>query len=175
MANIKNNQGAIFLNDKAGNPKRPDLTGSFHLSDEKWFISVWKKISSNCKEYFSVSVNHPQKEKTDSHDVNRGAIFFNTKEDKDCELSGRVNIDGTIYFMKANKAYSKNKDIHFYTFILEEYKGSIQPQAEDYDQDQSKNNPEDFNQAIPFDHDDEKHTDNDPSENPLNIFDFGNS
>jgi hypothetical protein len=37
------NKGSLWINDKEGNPKRPDFTGVLNVEGKEFKVSVWKK------------------------------------------------------------------------------------------------------------------------------------
>ena len=47
--------GALFENDKEGNPARPDLNGSGMVFGKLIRIAAWAKTSANGKDYLSIS------------------------------------------------------------------------------------------------------------------------
>ncbi len=50
MSNYDNNMtGALFPNDKDGNPKRPDLRGSIEIDGAKFWCSAWTHTADKGK------------------------------------------------------------------------------------------------------------------------------
>lgn len=64
------NQGALFVNDKEGNEKRPDVTGKLILRVSDFtpddngnvtvFLAGWKRESEKIGEYTSLRAQPPQ-------------------------------------------------------------------------------------------------------------------
>lgn len=50
------NRGALFRNDKQGNEKWPDYTGSLNVNGEEFWISAWLRESKKGQKYMSLSV-----------------------------------------------------------------------------------------------------------------------
>lgn len=50
------NTGALFLNDKGDNPKRPDYTGKLNVEGVDYKVSGWINKSKNGKEYLSLKL-----------------------------------------------------------------------------------------------------------------------
>lgn len=55
--NQKVGQGALFKNDKQGNEKRPDYTGTLKIWDKEFFVSAWIQTSKNGVKYMGLAVN----------------------------------------------------------------------------------------------------------------------
>lgn len=55
----KTNKGCLFENDKTGNPKKPDYTGSINVDGKDYRISAWiKPPSGNTNSnYLSLSIS----------------------------------------------------------------------------------------------------------------------
>ena len=49
------NRGALFANDKKGNPARPDYTGDCNVDGVEYRLSAWKKQSKGGMGYLSIS------------------------------------------------------------------------------------------------------------------------
>lgn len=60
MADNKDMTGALFLNDKGDNPKRPDYKGRVVIEGKEWQLSVWKRTSKAGLDYLSVAVDAPK-------------------------------------------------------------------------------------------------------------------
>ena len=64
------NQGALFVNDKGGNDKRPDKTGKLTIKVEDFqpdddgnvtiFLAAWVRESDRVGEYLSLKASPPQ-------------------------------------------------------------------------------------------------------------------
>lgn len=50
-------RGALFKNDKQGNEKRPDYTGTLKIWDKEFFVSAWIQTSKNGVKYMGLAVN----------------------------------------------------------------------------------------------------------------------
>ena len=50
------NRGALFKNNKQGNEKRPDYTGSLNVGGVDYQLSAWIKASKAGDKYMSLSV-----------------------------------------------------------------------------------------------------------------------
>ena len=50
------NRGAMFDNDKAGNPNRPDYKGTINVEGTEYRISAWHKKSRGGVPFISLSV-----------------------------------------------------------------------------------------------------------------------
>lgn len=168
----KNNSGAFFLNDKTGNDKKPDYRGNLLANNEKVFISVWKRVASKTgNEFYSLSFNLPNTDfsiKDPDSENNKGAIFNNSKKEKDDhpDLQGRAKILGTNYYIDA---WEKKKDGKKY-FIFE-IKEIVQKNSnsDEFNQ-ESPNNQEEQGQQIPFDEDSQQSTEDSTA---FNIFTMG--
>jgi len=44
---------ALFVNDKKGNEKAPDVKGSITVNGQKYWLSAWKRESASGKKYMS--------------------------------------------------------------------------------------------------------------------------
>lgn len=51
-----NNRGVLFKNDKQGNDKRPDYTGSINVDGTDYQLSAWIKTSKANTKFMSLSV-----------------------------------------------------------------------------------------------------------------------
>jgi len=49
MAYDNTNRGVLFKNDKQGNEKRPDYTGSINIDGQERFLDAWIKEGKNGK------------------------------------------------------------------------------------------------------------------------------
>jgi len=58
----KPNTGALFKNDKQGNDRRPDYTGTCAIGGDEYRISAWINTSKNGSKY--MSLNFQLNEKT---------------------------------------------------------------------------------------------------------------
>lgn len=64
------NQGALFVNDKQGNDKRPDWTGKLTIKPDDFapgkdgtvliYLSGWRNESEKVGEYISIKASPPQ-------------------------------------------------------------------------------------------------------------------
>lgn len=61
--------GALFKNDKAGNEKRPDYTGSAEIEGVHYWISSWIKEGKNGQKFMSLSFK-PKEEKPQGKPAN---------------------------------------------------------------------------------------------------------
>ena len=50
------NRGVLFKNDKQGNEKRPDYTGTINVGGTDFQLSAWIKASKAGDKYMSLSV-----------------------------------------------------------------------------------------------------------------------
>ena len=55
----KDNQAAIFKNDKKGNDKAPDYRGKGMVNGKEVEMALWVKTSKAGQSYFSVSFKEP--------------------------------------------------------------------------------------------------------------------
>lgn len=58
------NRATVFRNDKKGNEKAPDFTGTVNVNGKDWAISLWKTTSKNGLEYLSGQVQEPREKKS---------------------------------------------------------------------------------------------------------------
>jgi uncharacterized protein (DUF736 family) len=49
-----NRRGALFENDKQGNPKRPDWRGQCEIDGVKWWVSAWEQRSKKGQPYLAL-------------------------------------------------------------------------------------------------------------------------
>lgn len=65
----KDNSGALFLNDKATNPKAPTYKGKATVEGKAYDIAGWKQQTRDGKTYLSIKFQEPWKkeEKTESY------------------------------------------------------------------------------------------------------------
>ena len=54
------NRGALFKNDKEGNEKRPDYTGTINIDGTDKRLAAWLRKSKKGVPYLSLSVSDPQ-------------------------------------------------------------------------------------------------------------------
>lgn len=65
--------GALFKNDKAGNEKRPDYTGSAEIEGVHYWISSWIKEGKNGTKFMSLSFKPKDEQKSAGKPANRKA------------------------------------------------------------------------------------------------------
>ena len=58
----KEKSGSLFPNDKKGNDKAPDMTGTFTLNGTKYNLAGWKTKSKDGKPYMSLKVSEKQED-----------------------------------------------------------------------------------------------------------------
>jgi len=63
----------LFVNDKEGNEKRPDFTGTALWNGEEIKVAVWENTSKGGKRYLSGQLQRPYNGAGGSGDVNRSA------------------------------------------------------------------------------------------------------
>lgn len=65
--------GALFPNDKAGNPQRPDWTGDVTIGGVKWRLAAWTKEGRR-GEFLSIRVSEdrPREESRQAPQETRG-------------------------------------------------------------------------------------------------------
>jgi len=56
----RDNNGALFKNDKGGNDKRPDYRGPATIAGKDYEIAAWLKKSSKGQSYMSLSFSEPR-------------------------------------------------------------------------------------------------------------------
>ena len=61
----------LFVNDKEGNEKRPDFTGTALWNGEEIKISVWENTSKKGNRYLSGQLQRPYNGAATGGDVNR--------------------------------------------------------------------------------------------------------
>lgn len=54
MAYDNTNTGALFINDKGDNEKRPDYRGKVNIEGTEYSVSGWKRTSQTGKPYLSL-------------------------------------------------------------------------------------------------------------------------
>lgn len=62
MPQYDNNMtGALFVNDKAGNPKRPDYKGNLEINGQKYELAAWVRTprKGKCDQFLSLKVSLP--------------------------------------------------------------------------------------------------------------------
>ena len=64
------NRGVLFKNDKEGNEKRPDYTGTINVNGEEMRLAAWIRKSAKGVTYMSLNVSEQQNAapKVASHD-----------------------------------------------------------------------------------------------------------
>jgi hypothetical protein len=50
------NRGALFVNDKAGNDKRPDLKGPLNIEGTEYIVSAWARKTKDGEKMLSLRV-----------------------------------------------------------------------------------------------------------------------
>lgn len=70
------NSGALFKNEKEGNPKRPDYRGSLNVAGTDYWVSSWLSVSKDGKQYLSLKVQPKQ-----ARDI-KGAVAHKEPEPK---------------------------------------------------------------------------------------------
>ena len=50
------NRGALFINDKAGNDKRPDLRGPLNIDGAEYIVSAWARKTAAGDKMLSLRV-----------------------------------------------------------------------------------------------------------------------
>lgn len=58
--NQKNNQGALFLNDKKEKDTHPNLKGSAIINGVEYWLSAWNNTSKEGKKYISLAFNEKE-------------------------------------------------------------------------------------------------------------------
>lgn len=53
-------RGALFPNDKRGNPKAPDMSGRVTIAGVEYRLAGWKQKSRAGQNYLSLAVSIPQ-------------------------------------------------------------------------------------------------------------------
>lgn len=79
MSYDNTNSGAIFINDKQGNEKRPDYTGKLNVEGKQFYISAWVKDSNQGNKFLSISIK-PSEFKTAKHN-NSGVVYLGKVEE----------------------------------------------------------------------------------------------
>lgn len=68
MADFDNtNRVSVFTNDKKGNDKAPDFTGTVNVEGKDFSISLWKRVSKNGLNYLSGQIQEPRQKQSDSN------------------------------------------------------------------------------------------------------------
>lgn len=62
----KDNTGALFLNDKATNPKAPAYKGKVTVEGKAYDIAGWKQQTRDGKTYLSLKLSEPWKKEQSS-------------------------------------------------------------------------------------------------------------
>ena len=52
----KDNNGALFANDKKTSDTQPDYKGQIRVGEKDYWISGWRKVSKNGMKYMSLAV-----------------------------------------------------------------------------------------------------------------------
>ncbi len=60
----RDNTGALFTNDKKTKETHPDLNGKITILGREFYISAWKKQTSQGKGYLSLSVKPAEEQQT---------------------------------------------------------------------------------------------------------------
>ena len=60
MSEKRDNNGALFKNDKGGNDKRPDYRGPAIVAGKEYEIAAWLKKSAKGQPYMSLSFSEPR-------------------------------------------------------------------------------------------------------------------
>ena len=66
MYEHKENAGSIFRNDKEGNEKRPDLTGTANVGGGVYDVASWENATMDGKQYCSLKFT-PISERESAH------------------------------------------------------------------------------------------------------------
>ena len=77
------NSGAIFVNDKGDNPKRPDRKGSLNVEGVEYWISGWMREKDG-EPYMSLKVERKEKQgekKPDAHNTAKSNAYQPQPED----------------------------------------------------------------------------------------------
>lgn len=53
------NRGALFINDKEGNEKRPDFTGTINVDGRELRLAAWKAEAKSGVQYLQLKVSEP--------------------------------------------------------------------------------------------------------------------
>jgi uncharacterized protein (DUF736 family) len=54
------NRGVLFKNDKEGNEKRPDYTGSINVGGQEFWLSAWIRESQKGAKFMSLSITEKE-------------------------------------------------------------------------------------------------------------------
>ena len=60
----RDNTGTLFTNDKKTKETHPDLNGKITILGREFYISAWKKQTSQGKAYLSLSVKPAEEQQT---------------------------------------------------------------------------------------------------------------
>lgn len=71
----RTNTGALFKNDKQGNEKRPDYTGTVNVNGTDFQLSAWIKSSKAGTKYMSLSVQPKRTAETQREPVKTEEAF----------------------------------------------------------------------------------------------------
>jgi uncharacterized protein (DUF736 family) len=65
----KNNNGALFTNDKKNSDTHPDYKGQIRVSGKDYWISGWKKTSKDGMRYMSLAVKPKDGQEQSTEDM----------------------------------------------------------------------------------------------------------
>lgn len=57
---MKDLQGSLFVNDKQGNDRRPDMKGKILINGQTYWLSAWKQQSQQGQTYLSLKAELSQ-------------------------------------------------------------------------------------------------------------------
>ena len=60
----RDNSGALFTNDKKTKETQPDLNGKITILGREFYLSAWKKQTSQGKGYLSLSIKPAEEQNT---------------------------------------------------------------------------------------------------------------
>ncbi len=93
------NTGALFENDKQGNPKRPDYKGSINVDGKDYWLSMWDKVGKSGKAYYSLSIQPKESGKDSQAWRDAGArLKKDVTENQQVPIIGTIEPDGTINY-----------------------------------------------------------------------------
>ena len=76
-----NNRGQIWPNDKEGNEKRPDFTGSLNVEGVEYWVSGWKRKKGANPKAPSLSFSIQKKDKVEPKDYPQDSVAPKTPDD----------------------------------------------------------------------------------------------